>query len=191
MSPHYGEKMAISWLDNARYADSNGFQSDGSRDIWAWRDWVINAYNHNLPFDQFTIEQLAGDMLPDATKDQIIATGFNRKSHRLNGEGGRIVEEWFVETVIDRVETTGLTWLGLTFNCCRCHDHKYDPITQKEFYQMFAFFNSIEEQGVLAPAGKNGENTPPLLSIASPEQEAEAKRLESGGRCSSARSERR
>ncbi len=178
MSPHYGEKMAISWLDNARYADSNGFQSDGSRDIWAWRDWVIHAYNQNLPFDQFTIEQLAGDMLPNATKDQIIATGFNR-NHRLNGEGGRIVEEWFVETVIDRVETTGLTWLGLTFNCCRCHDHKYDPITQKEFYQLFAFFNSIEEQGVLAPAGKNGENTPPLLSIASPEQEAEAKRLES------------
>ncbi len=177
-SPHYGEKMALSWLDHARYADSNGFQSDGSRDIWAWRDWVVNAYNRNLPFDQFTIEQLAGDMLPNATKDQIIATGFNR-NHRLNGEGGRIVEEWFVETVIDRVETTGLTWLGLTFNCCRCHDHKYDPITQKEFYQFFAFFNSVDEQGVLAPEGKNGENTPPLLSLASPEQEAELARLTS------------
>lgn len=177
-SPHYGEKMAINWLDNARYADSNGFQSDGSRDIWAWRDWVINAYNRNLPFDQFTVEQLAGDMLPDATKDQIIATGFNR-NHRLNGEGGRIVEEWFVETVIDRVETTGLTWLGLTFNCCRCHDHKYDPISQKEFYQFYSFFNSVDEQGVLAPAGKNGENTPPLLTISSPEQDAEVARLES------------
>ena len=163
-SPHYGERMALNWLDYARYADSNGFQSDGSRDIWGWRDWVIKAYNANLPFDQFTIEQLAGDMLPNATPEQIIATGFNR-NHRLNGEGGRIVEEWFVETVIDRVETTGLTWLGLTFNCCRCHDHKYDPISQKEFYQMYAFFNSVDEEGVLAPSGKNGENTPPLFSL--------------------------
>ncbi len=161
-STHYGERMALNWLDYARYADSNGFQSDGSRDIWGWRDWVINAYNANIPYDQFTVEQLAGDMLPNATPEQIIATGFNR-NHRLNGEGGRIVEEWFVETVIDRVETTGLTWLGLTFNCCRCHDHKYDPISQKEFYQLFAFFNSVDEQGVLAPAGKNGENTPPLF----------------------------
>lgn len=176
-SPHYGEKMAISWLDHARYADSNGFQSDGSRDIWAWRDWVINAYNRNLPFDQFTVEQLAGDMLPGATEDQIIATGFNR-NHRLNGEGGRIVEEWFVETVIDRVETTGLTWLGLTFNCCRCHDHKYDPITQKEFYQFYSFFNSVDEQGVLAPAGKNGENTPPLLTLTRPEDAAEIAKRE-------------
>lgn len=163
-SPHYGERMAIEWLDYARYADSNGFQSDGSRDIWAWRDWVINAFNRNQPFDQFTIEQLAGDMLENATRDQIIATGFNR-NHRLNGEGGRIVEEWFVETVIDRVETTGLTWLGLTLNCCRCHDHKFDPISQREFYQLFAFFNSGDESGVLAPKGKNGENTPPLLEL--------------------------
>ncbi|MFT5304064.1 MAG: mono/diheme cytochrome c family protein, partial [Mariniblastus sp.] len=171
MSPHYGERMAIPWLDYARYADSNGFQSDGSRDIWAWRDWVINAYNRNLTFDQFTIEQLAGDMLPNPSRAQVVATGFNR-NHRLNGEGGRIVDEWFVETVIDRVETTGLTWLGLTFNCCRCHDHKYDPISQKEFYQMFAFFNSNQESGVLAPAGKNGENTPPLLALTTPTTDA-------------------
>ena len=163
-SEAYGEKMARPWLDHARYADSNGFQSDGSRDMWAWREWVIDAYNRNLPFDQFTVEQLAGDMLPNPASDQIIATGFNR-NHRLNGEGGRIVDEWFVETVIDRVETTGLTWLGLTYNCCRCHDHKYDPISQKEFYEMFAFFNSVEESGVLAPAGKNGENTPPLYQL--------------------------
>ena len=163
-SEAYGEKMARPWLDHARYADSNGFQSDGSRDMWAWREWVIKAYNRNLPFDKFTVEQLAGDMLPNPTQDQIVATGFNR-NHRLNGEGGRIVDEWFVETVIDRVETTGLTWLGLTYNCCRCHDHKYDPISQKEFYQMFAFFNSVEESGVLAPAGKNGENTPPLYQL--------------------------
>ena len=175
-SPNYGERMAIPWLDYARYADSNGFQSDGSRDIWAWRDWVINAYNDNLPFDQFTIEQLAGDMLPNPTLSQRIATGFNR-NHRLNGEGGRIVDEWFVETVIDRVETTGMTWRGLTFNCCRCHDHKYDPISQKEFFQMFAFFNSVEESGVLAPTGKNGENTPPLLTLTTPETEATIKKF--------------
>ncbi|MCA9036759.1 MAG: PSD1 domain-containing protein [Planctomycetaceae bacterium] len=175
-SPAYGERMAISWLDYARYADSNGFQSDGSRDIWAWRDWVIDAYNSNKPFDQFTIEQLAGDMLPDATQEQIIATGFNR-NHRLNGEGGRIEAEWFVETVIDRVETTGLTWMGLTLNCCRCHDHKYDPISQREFYQLFAFFNSNDESGVLAPLGKNGENTPPLLTLTTPESEAQIARL--------------
>src|SRR6056297_35368 len=176
MSPHYGERMALPWLDKARYADSNGFQSDGSREMWAWRDWVIDAYNRNLPFDQFTIEQLAGDMLADATRDQIVATGFNR-THRLNGEGGRIVEEWFVETVIDRVETTGLTWLGLTFNCCRCHDHKYDPISQREFYQMFAYFNSIDESGVLAPNGKNGDNTPPVIDLPTDKQLAEEARL--------------
>ena len=176
MSPHYGERMTISWLDHARYADSNGFQSDGSRDIWAWREWVIHAYNKNMPFDQFTIEQLAGDMLPNPTPDQIIATGFNR-NHRLNGEGGRIEQEWFVETVIDRVETTGLTWLGLTVNCCRCHDHKYDPISQKEFYQLFAYFNSVEESGVLSPQGKNGENTPPLLALTTPELESQKTKL--------------
>ena len=176
-SIHYGERMAIEWLDFARYADSNGFQSDGSRDIWAWRDWLVNAYNRNLPFDQFTIEQLAGDLLNNPTKDQIIATGFNR-NHRLNGEGGRIVEEWFVETVIDRVETTGLTWLGLTFNCCRCHDHKYDPISQKEFYQLFAIFNSVDESGVLSPEGKYGENSPPLLNVSTPEQDIRLGELE-------------
>ncbi len=176
-SPQYGERMAIQWLDFARYADSNGFQADGSRDIWGWRDWVIAAYNDNMPFDQFTIEQLAGDMLPNATASQIIATGFNR-NHRLNGEGGRIEAEWFVETVIDRVETTGLTWLGLTLNCCRCHDHKYDPISQKEFYQLFAYFNSVEESGVLAPVGKNSENTPPLFTMKTAEHEKEIARRE-------------
>lgn len=176
-SPHYGERMAISWLDNARYADSNGYQTDSSREMWAWRDWVIDAYNSNMPFDQFTVEQLAGDMLPNATRDQIIATGFNR-NHRLNGEGGRIEQEWFVETVIDRVETTGLTWLGLTLNCCRCHDHKYDPVTQREFYQLFAYFNSVEESGVLAPRGKRAENTPPLLTLVTPEFQAEKNALE-------------
>ncbi|MEJ7592411.1 MAG: DUF1549 domain-containing protein [Planctomycetaceae bacterium] len=178
MSPHYGERMTISWLDHARYADSNGFQTDTSRDIWAWREWVIKAYNKNMPFDQFTVEQLAGDLIPNASPDQIIATGFNR-NHRLNGEGGRIEQEWFVETVIDRVETTGLTWLGLTVNCCRCHDHKYDPITQKEFYQLFAYFNSVEETGVLSPQGKKGENTPPLMSLMTPDLESQQLALQS------------
>ena len=175
-SPHYGERMALPWLDQARYADSNGYQSDESREMWAWRDWVIEAFNANMPFDQFTIEQLAGDMLPEPTRDQIIATGFNR-NHRLNGEGGRIVEEWFVETVIDRVETTGLTWLGLTMNCCRCHDHKYDPISQREFYQMFAYFNSVAESGVLAPDGKVSGNTPPVLELPTEQQLADEFRL--------------
>ena len=171
-SPHFGERMAMEWLDLARYADSNGFQSDGSRDMWIWRDWLIGAYNRNLPFDQFTIEQLAGDLLPDPTQDQIIATGFNR-NHRLNGEGGRIVDEWFVETVIDRVETTGMTWMALTLNCARCHDHKYDPISQKEFYELFAFFNSNDESGVLGSGGKNGVNTPPILRV--PDEAGKAK----------------
>jgi hypothetical protein len=167
-SPRYGEVMALRWLDYARYADSNGFQVDSSRFQWPWRDWVINAYNKNLPFDQFTVEQLAGDMLPNATRDQIIATGFNR-NHRLNGEGGIIAEEWRVETVIDRVETTGSTWLGLTLNCCRCHDHKYDPITQKEFYGLFAFFNNVAESGTLQGESKN---TDPTVAVTTPEFDA-------------------
>ena len=174
-SPHYGERMALEWLDLARYADSNGFQSDGSRDMWLWRDWLINAFNRNIPFDQFTIEQLAGDMLPNPSQDQVVATGFNR-NHRLNGEGGRIVDEWFVETVIDRVETTGTTWLALTMSCARCHDHKYDPISQKEFFEFFAYFNSNDESGVLAANGKNGFNTPPFIKVSNDEQ----KRTNSG-----------
>ena len=169
-SPHFGEQMAVQWLDFARYADSNGFQSDTTRTMWPWRDWVIRAYNENKPFDQFTIEQLAGDLLPNALESQVVATGFNR-NHRLNGEGGRIVEEWFVESVIDRLETTGSTWMALTFNCCRCHDHKYDPISQKEFFQLFAYFNSNEESGVLgdfggAASSRKGGNTAPLLLLA-------------------------
>lgn len=178
-SPRYGERMAMQWLDYARYADSNGFQTDSSRQMWRWREWVIDAFNCNLPFDQFTIQQLAGDLLPNASRDQIIATGFHRNT-RLNGEGGRIVEEWFAETVIDRVDTTGQTWLALTIGCCRCHDHKYDPITQKEFYQLFAFFNSIDESGVL-DGGKSG-NSRPLLTVPSPEQETEQARLQAAVR---------
>ncbi len=178
-SPRYGERMAQQWLDFARYADSNGFQVDSSRQMWAWRDWVIAAFNRNQPFDQFTIDQLAGDMRPAPSADQIIATGFNRNT-RLNGEGGRIAEEWFAETVIDRVETVGLTWMGLTLNCCRCHDHKYDPISQKEFYQLFAFFNSVDESGVLdSEGGSPGQgNSAPIHRVVMPEHTAEIARLQ-------------
>ena len=120
------------WLDAARYADTNGYQNDGERIMWRWRDWVIDAFNRNMPFDRFTIEQIAGDMLPGATLDQQIATGFNR-NHRGNGEGGVIPEEYAVEYVVDRVDTTATVWLGLTMGCARCHDHKYDPITKASF----------------------------------------------------------
>lgn len=173
-SPRYGERMAMQWLDFARYADSNGYQTDGSRYQWPWRDWVINAFNQNQPFDQFTIDQLAGDLVPNPTRAQNVATGFNR-NHRLNGEGGIIAEEWRVETVIDRVETTGMTWMALTLNCCRCHDHKYDPITQREFYQLFSFFNNVAESGTLQGDSKN---TDPLIVVPTDEQEAELVRLD-------------
>jgi hypothetical protein len=176
-SPHYGERMAIEWLDAARYADSHGYQTDSSRSNWPWRDWLIKASNDNLPFDQFTIQQLAGDMLPDASRDQVVATGFNR-NHRINGEGGIIAEEWRVETVIDRVETTGQTWLGLTVGCSRCHDHKYDPLTQREFYALFALFNNVPENGtIMGSSNRAGGNSDPLFEIPSPEQEVELARL--------------
>jgi hypothetical protein len=145
-SPRYGEHMAHYWLDAARYADTNGYQYDTHRDMWPWRDWVINAYNRNLPFDRFTIEQLAGDLLTDATLDQKIATGFNR-NHPITIEGGVIDEEYRTEYVIDRVTTTAQVWMGMSFLCARCHDHKYDPVPQKEFYQFFAFFNQVPEKG--------------------------------------------
>ena len=145
-SPRYGERMVLEWLDAARYADSNGYQTDGTRAMWPWRDWVVRAMNANMPFDQFTVEQLAGDLLPNATLDQKIATGFNR-NHMLNGEGGAIAEESRVEYVVNRVDTTATVWLGLTMGCARCHDHKYDPVTQREFYQLYAFFNTISESG--------------------------------------------
>jgi hypothetical protein len=175
-SEHFGERMALEWLDAARYADSNGFQADTSRSNWPWRDWVIRAFNANMPFDDFTVKQLAGDLLPGATRDDIVATGFNR-NHRLNGEGGSIAEEWLVETIIDRVETTGQTWLGLTVGCCRCHDHKYDPIAQKEFYSLYAFFNSIDEKGMLGE-NRAGGNTDPVLRLPDEKQEAELARLQ-------------
>ncbi len=143
-SPHYGERHARHWLDIARYADSNGFTIDGPRSIWPYRDWVIQALNDDMPFDQFTIEQLAGDMLPKATLDQKIATGFHRNTS-YNEEGGTDAEQFRVERVVDRTNTTGAVWLGLTVGCAQCHDHKYDPFSQKDYYSLLAFFNSADE----------------------------------------------
>lgn len=164
-SPRFGEHFALSWLDAARYADTNGYQQDRMRTLWPWRDWVIDALNSNMPFDQFTIEQIAGDHLKNATQDQLVATGFHR-NHMLNGEGGRIAEESRVEYVIDRVETTGAVWLGLTLGCGRCHDHKYDPISQREFYNLYSYFNSVDERGNVDAGG----NANPVMPVASKEQ---------------------
>ena len=166
-SPRYGERMAVRWLDAARYADTNGYQTDAERSMWRWRDWVINAFNRNMPFDRFTLEQVAGDLLPSATLDQKIATGFNR-NHRGNGEGGIIPEEYAVEYVVDRVDTTSTVWLGLTMGCARCHDHKYDPISQKEFYQVYAYFNNIPERG---KAFKYGNSPPAIMAPTPPQQQ--------------------
>ncbi|HYI94879.1 MAG TPA: DUF1553 domain-containing protein [Bryobacteraceae bacterium] len=145
-SPRYGERMAMDWLDVARYADTHGFNNDAARSMWRWRDWVIESFNSNLPYDRFVVEQLAGDLLPDATLDQRIATGFGR-NHVINSEGGIIDEEYRVEYVADRVRTLGMAWLGLTVECARCHDHKYDPVTQRDHYRFAAFFNNVPEFG--------------------------------------------
>src|SRR5262245_34563434 len=144
-SPHYGERWGRHWLDLARYADSNGFTRDFARSIWKYRDWVIENINNDKPFDQFAIEQIAGDMLPDATIDQRIATGFHRNT-LFNEEGGTDPEQFRVESVVDRVNTTGVAFLGLTVGCAQCHEHKYDPISQREYYQLYAFLNNAEEQ---------------------------------------------
>ena len=146
-SPHYAERQARHWLDLARYADSHGFTIDGSRSMWPWRDWVVNAIDSGMPYDQFTVEQLAGDLLPDATNAQLVATGFQRNT-QINQEGGAKDEENRVNAVFDRVETTGAVWLGSTLSCARCHSHKYDPVTQTEYYQLFAFYNQTEDGGV-------------------------------------------
>ena len=152
-SPHYGERMAMPWLDLARYADTHGYHIDSLRDMWAWRDWVIKAFNQNMPYDEFTVDQIAGDLLPNATMDQKIASGFNR-NHMITLEGGAIPEEYHVEYVVDRVSTTSTAFLGLTMGCARCHDHKFDPITQKDFYRFFAFFNTVPERGLDGFDGK-------------------------------------
>jgi hypothetical protein len=165
-SPHFGERMAWEWLEAARYADSNGYQGDGERTMWPWRDWAIDALNRNMPFDQFTVWQLAGDLLPNATSEQKLATAFCR-NHMINGEGGRIAEENRIDYVMDMAETTATVWLGLTFNCCRCHDHKFDALTQRDYYGLFAFFNQTPVNG-----GGGDPQTPPVLSFTTPEQTA-------------------
>jgi hypothetical protein len=171
-SPAYGERMATLWLDMARYADTNGYEHDNGRNMWPWRDWVVAAFNRDMPFDQFTVEQLAGDLLPDATFEQRLATGFNR-NHGLNFEGGSIAEESRWNYVHDRVHTVSLIWLGLSLSCARCHDHKYDPISQEDYYKFATYFNNVDEEGY---AGEKG-NAPPLMRIPDPERQKRREEL--------------
>jgi len=178
-SPHYGERWGRHWLDIARYADTNGYSIDGPRSIWPYRDWVINAFNNNLPFDQFVIEQVAGDLLPDPTRNQLIATGFHRNT-MINQEGGTDFEQYRVEAVVDRVRTTGAAFLGLTLGCARCHDHKFDPISQREFYQVFAFFNNVDEiGGNLEEREGRRRMMDPILELAEPAALAERDSVQS------------
>ncbi|WP_367874187.1 PSD1 and planctomycete cytochrome C domain-containing protein [Luteolibacter sp. Populi] len=169
--PAYGERMAWPWLDAARYADSNGYQGDADRTMWPWRDWVVSAFNRNLPYDQFTVWQLAGDLLPDATEEQILATGFLR-NHPINGEGGSIPEENRVNYAMDMAETTGTVWMALTMNCCRCHDHKYDPLKQRDYYSLMAFFNQTPVDG-----SGGDPQTAPALAVPDEAQRVERERL--------------
>jgi hypothetical protein len=179
-SPRFGEHMATPWLDLARYADSFGYQADLDTRAWPYRDWVIRAFNANLPFDQFIIQQLAGDMLPDATREQQLATAFNR-IHRMTNEGGSIPEEYRQEGISDRVHTIATAFMGLTFECARCHDHKYDPISTKDYYSMGAFFNSIDEWGMTQGGNRKGEVSPqPTLQLTTPEQETRLAELQQG-----------
>src|SRR5207247_971220 len=171
-SPRYGERLAVEWLDAARFADTHGYHLDSGRDMSRWREWVIGAFNRNLPFDRFTVAQLAGDLLPGSTPDQKIASGFNR-NHMINFEGGAIPQEYHTAYIVDRVNTTGTVWLGLSVGCAQCHDHKFDPISQKEYYQLFAFFNNVPEKGLDGMKG----NAAPLLSIPAAQQQKEQKRL--------------
>ncbi|MDZ4401568.1 DUF1549 and DUF1553 domain-containing protein, partial [Prosthecobacter sp.] len=174
-SPRFGERMAVDWLDAARYADTNGYFGDKTRSAWPWRHWVIDAFNRNMPFDQFTIEQLAGDLLPNATRDQLVATGFQRNS-MANNESGIIDEEYRVETIVDRLDVTASTWMGLTVGCAQCHDHKFDPISQKEFYSMYAFFNSAADPAM----DGNILLTPPILRLSTAEQKKQITELDRG-----------
>jgi hypothetical protein len=173
-SPRYGERMALDWLDAARYADTHGYHIDSARDQTRWRDYVIKAFNDNMPFDQFTIEQFAGDLLPNATIEQKIATGFHR-NHMINFEGGAIPEEYHAAYLVDRVNTMGTVWLGLTVGCAQCHDHKYDPLTQKDYYRLVAFFNNVPEKGLDGSKG----NAVPVLKLPDAKQQTMLKQLES------------
>jgi hypothetical protein len=172
-SPRFGERMAMDWLDVARYADTHGFNNDASREMWRWRDWVIDAFNNNKPYDRFLTEQLAGDLLPNPTLEQRIATGYGR-NHVINSEGGIIEEEYRVEYVADRVRTLGMSWLGLTLECARCHDHKYDPISQRDHYRFYAFFNNVSE------VGEDGRvfNAVPMIPAPTPAQQRELRDFE-------------
>jgi hypothetical protein len=176
-SPHYGERMALPWLDAARYADSNGFQQDGDTWQWIWRDWVVKALNDDLPFDQFTIWQLAGDLLPNATIEQKVASGFNR-NHLLNGEGGAIPEEQRWVNLFDRMETTFTTWLGLTMTCAQCHDHKYDPITMRDYYSLLDAFNRVPESGTPQRFSSRIRVAAPFVELPTAENSKTIKKLE-------------
>ena len=167
-SPQYGEKMAVSWLDLARYADSHGYQDDGLRTMWPWRDWVIHAFNKNYSYEQFVTWQLAGDLLPNATLEQKLASGFNR-NHKITQEGGVIPEEYRIEYVTDRTNTFGKAFLALTYECAKCHDHKYDPISQKDYYSTFAFFNQVDEKGFFGDITVASLGDPPNMKITSKE----------------------
>lgn len=173
-SPRFGEKMAQQWLDLARFGDTNGFHYDSTRTMWLWRDYVIASFNSNKPFDRFTIEQLAGDLLPNPTQEQLIASGFNRNT-RFNEEGGADPAEFVIRYAVDRTNTLGQVWMGLTLGCAECHSHKYDPISHKEYYQLFAFFNSLEEPQV---SGNHGQTLPPLLKVASKKAREEIARTQ-------------
>jgi hypothetical protein len=162
--PSYGEKMATYWMDVARYADSHGYQDDGLRTMWPWRDWVIHAFNKNYPYDKFVTWQLAGDLLENPTKEQLLATGFNR-NHKITQEGGVIDEEYRIEYVTDRTNTFGKAFLALTFECAKCHDHKYDPILQKDYYRAFAFFNQVPEKGLVGDIALASLADPPNMKI--------------------------
>ncbi|GJQ30935.1 MAG: cytochrome c [Phycisphaerae bacterium] len=178
--PHatrFGERMATPWLDQARYADTAGIHHDQGRSIWPYRDWVVRAFRDNMPFDRFVTEQLAGDLLPEATTDQIVATGFNR-CHVTSDEGGAIEEEYLLEYAVDRTATAGAVYFGLTFGCARCHDHKFDPVTMTDFYSLLAFFNSIEEKGIDTRLDDPTVAYPPSITITSPEAAAEIAGLE-------------
>ncbi len=178
-SKHYGERMALPWLDAARYADSNGFQQDGDTWQWIWRDWLVQALNDDLPFDQFTIWQLAGDLLPNATTEQKIASGFNR-NHLLNGEGGAIAEEQRFVVLFDRIDTTATTWLGLTMACAQCHDHKYDPITRRDYYSLLDAFNRVPESGTPQRQSARIRVAAPFIELPTPENKAKLAELEAG-----------
>lgn len=166
--PQYGERMAAYWMDVARYADSHGYQDDGLRTMWPWRDWVIHAFNENYPYDRFVTWQLAGDLLPNATKEQVLATGFNR-NHKITQEGGVIQEEYRIEYVTDRTNTFGKAFLALTFECAHCHDHKYDPISQKDYYSTFAFFNQVPEKGLVGDITLASLADPPKIKFTTEE----------------------